>query len=76
MASSLKENTIKLDLLTNINLLLMLGKGIRGGIYRAIHRYVKANNKYIKNYDKKESSYLKYWYVNNINGWEILESYL
>ena len=42
-------------------MLLIVEKGIRGGIYHAIHWYAKANNKYIKNYDKnKESSYLKY----------------
>ena len=35
----------------------MVEKGIRGGICHAIHRYARANNKYIENYDKnKESS--------------------
>ena len=44
----------------------MVEKGIRGGIYHAIYQYAKGNNKYIKDYDKnKESSYLKYWDVNN-----------
>ena len=44
----------------------MVEKGIRGGICHAIHRYAKANNKYTKEYDKnKESSYLKYWDVDN-----------
>ena len=39
----------------------MVEKGIRGGICHAIHRYAKANNKYMKNYDKnKESSYIQY----------------
>ena len=51
-------------------MLLMVEKGIKGGVYHTIHRYVKPNNKYMKNYDKnKESSYLKYWDINNLYGW-------
>ena len=50
-------------------MLLMVQKGTRGGICHAIYRYEKANNKYMKDYDKnKESSYLKYWDVNNLHG--------
>ena len=50
-------------------MLLMVEKGIRGGIRHAIPRYAKANSKYIKGYDKnKESSYLKYWDVHNLHG--------
>ena len=49
---------------------LMLEKGITGGICHALHRYAKANNKYMRDYDKnKESSYLKYWDVNKLYGW-------
>ena len=45
----------------------MVEKGIIGGIFHAIHWYIKANNKYMKDYDKnKESSYLKYWDANNL----------
>ena len=40
---------IELELLADINMLLMVEKGIRGGIYRAIRRYIDANNKYLKN---------------------------
>ena len=48
----------------------MAGKGIGGGVCHAIHQYAKANDKYMKDYDKnKESSYLKYWHVNNLYGW-------
>ena len=39
-------------------MLMMVEKGIGGGICHAIHRYSKASNKYMKNFDKsKESSY-------------------
>ena len=51
-------------------MLSMVEKGLRGGICHIIHRYVKANNKYMKDYDKnKESSYLKYWDEYNSCGW-------
>ena len=55
--AALKKAKVKLDVSTNIDILLMVEKGIRGGIYR----YPKANNQYIKDYDKnKESSYFQY----------------
>ena len=48
----------------------MVERGIRGGICHAIHRYAKANNKYMKNYHKnKESSYIQYLDTNNLYGW-------
>ena len=51
-------------------MVLMVEKGIRGGISHAIHQYAKANNKYMKDYDEnKESSCLKYWDLNNLYGW-------
>ena len=49
---------------------LMVKKGIRRGICNPIYRYTKANNKYMKDYDKnKKSSYLNYYDVNNLYGW-------
>ena len=39
----------------------MVEKGIKGGICYAMHRYAKANNNYMKNYNKyEEKSYLEY----------------
>ena len=53
-------------------MLLIVEKGIKRGIYHAVHQYAKPNNKYMKDYDKnKESSYLKYWDGNNLYGWEM-----
>ena len=68
--AALKKTKVKLDLLTKIVLLLMVEKGVRGGIQHSIYRYAKANNKYMKEYDKKkESSYLQYWDVNTVYDW-------
>ena len=65
-----KKTKVKLDLLTDIDMLLRVEKGIRGGICHSTYRYAKANNKYMKDYDKyKESSYIHYWDVNNLYGW-------
>ena len=47
----LKKAKLKLDLLTDINTLLMVEKGIRGRICRSIYQYAKSNNKYMKDYD-------------------------
>ena len=68
----LKKTNVKLELLTDYNMLLMVEEGIRGGICHSIHSYAKANNKYMKNYDEsKESSYIQYLDANNLYGWEM-----
>ena len=47
--------------LTDIDMLQVVEERIRGGICHAIHRYAKANNKYMKDYNQnKESSYIMY----------------
>ena len=51
-------------------MLLMVGKGTRGAICQLIHRYAKANNKYMKNFDKDiTSSHITYLDANNFYGW-------
>ena len=63
------ETKVKLELLTNVDMFLMVENRIRAGICHAIHRYARANNKYTKNYDKnKESSYIQYLDASNFYG--------
>ena len=68
--SCLKKTGVKVELITAYDMILMIGKGFRGGICQATHRYAKANNIYMKNYDKSiESSYIEYLEANNLYGW-------
>ena len=65
----LKKTGVELELLTDYDMLLMIEEGIRGGICHAVHRYAKANNIYMKDYNSnKESSYIQYLDANNLYG--------
>ena len=67
MASLFKKTGVKLELLKNIDMLLMIEEGIRGGICHSVHRHAMVNNKYMKDYDQnKESSYVIY--TDNLHG--------
>ena len=57
--AALQKTPVKLDLSTDINILLMLEKSISGGICHSVYQYAKANNKCMNDYDEnKESSYI------------------
>ena len=70
--AALKKTKVRLDFLTDIDMPLMVDKGITRGMFHSIYRYGKAYNKYMKDYDKsKELSYIQYWDVKNLNGWAL-----
>ena len=68
--AALKKTGVKLELLTDPGMLLMFERGIRGGITQAVHRYVKANNKYMGNVlminPDENTSFLQYLDANNL----------
>ena len=52
--AALTKTKVKLDILTDIDMLLMVEKGIRGGRCHSTYRYAKANDKYMKDYVKNK----------------------
>ena len=70
--AALRKTKVKLDLLTDINMLLIIEKGIKSTLFINM----QANNKYMKNYyENKESLYLQYWDVNNLYGWAMSQKF-
>ena len=65
----------RLGLLTDIDMLLMFEKGIRGGINQAVKRYAKANNNYMNDLCNTDevSIYLQYVDINKEYGWAMIQ---
>ena len=66
----LKITKVKLELLKDYEMLMMVEKGIRGGVSMISTRYGKANNHYMKDYDPNQpTKYISYLDANNLYGW-------
>jgi hypothetical protein len=69
LMTTIEKQMLKLELITDIDMYLMLEKGIRGGQSVVFKKYAKANNKYIHSFDKtKPSNYIMYLDANNLYG--------
>ena len=70
MASSIKKDKRKINLLIDIDMFLMVKNVLEEEYATFFYRYAKANNSYMKDYDKNnEPSYLQFCYANNLCGW-------
>ena len=69
--AALKVTEVKLELLSDMDMLLMVEKGIRGGVSMISNRYGKSNYKYMDDrFDaSKPSKYITYLDANNLYGW-------
>ena len=75
MHAALKITKVKLELLTDYDMLLIVEQGIRGGVSMISKRYGQANNKYMKEYNPNlPTKYIIYLDANNLYGWAMIKA--
>ena len=66
----LKKTDVELELLADLDMHLLIERGMRGGISMVSKRYAKANNPLLEGYDpSKPKKYIMYLDANNLYGW-------
>ena len=74
LEAMLKLTNVKIELLTDIDMYLMVENAIRGGLTQVVKKYAVANNKYLPDYNKNiKSSYLQYLDANNLYGYAMIK---
>ena len=70
MGCNVKNDWCEVRKISDIDMYLLIEKGLTRGIFYIAKRYSKANNKYMKNFDpKKPSKFITYLDMNNLYGW-------
>ena len=65
---------IELELISDVDMYLMIEKGLRGGMSVISHRKAEANNKYMSSYDpEKPSRYITYLDANSLYSWSMIQ---
>ena len=74
LEAMLKMTKVKLELLTDIDMVLIVENSTRGGLTQAVRKYGVANNKYLPDYGKTQiSSYLQYLDANILYGYAMIK---
>ena len=74
LEAMLKLTNVKIELLTDIDMYLMVENAIRGGLTQVVKKYAVANNKYLPDYNESiKLSYLQYLDANNLYGYAMIK---